>query len=161
MRLIVKIIIACVLIISVLFASTGLTYILVLESEGNTVAEIPLSNSKFTLQYVHSLNRSVVKETYQAKDNKLYLIEAEYDSFGSGNSWNAKEGDSFIISDKSFIYKTFREMNPLYIRIATIKLPDYKLIIDTKSYSLYDFVKPGDLLIISVSRKVLFYDIVF
>ena len=92
-------------------------------------------SGEFAIEFIHSVNKSPVRETFQVKDGRLWPISARLYSFGAGYQGDLDEGqvlsadgEAMIISGFSSSYK---ELNLI---IGTVS--DHVLFINNEIISL-------------------------
>lgn len=51
---------------------------------------------KFSISYIHSVNKSPVAEIYQIRDGEIVLIALEFETFGAGMPGELEPGQSLI-----------------------------------------------------------------
>ena len=92
---------------------------------------------EFSIEFIHSVNQSHVRETFKIEGRKIRPVSARFFSFGAGMASDLEEGqklsrdgDALVISGFS---SSYRELN--YI-VGTVS--DHLLFINNTVYSLRD-----------------------
>ena len=105
---------------------------------GKVYGKWPLeTNGEFSVEFVHSVHQSPVRETFKIDGRIIRPILARFSSFGAGMQSDlgegqtlTRDGDAMVISGFS---ASFKELN--YI-VGTVS--DHFLLVNNKSYSLRD-----------------------
>lgn len=118
--------------------SKGSSY-LVLENQdtGKTYTKIELGDdSEFSIGFIHSINKSPLKETYQAKNKKIHPVSISFSSFGAGMQTLVEEGQELsYTSDGQMIITGFNTvLNELNYIVGTVY--DHILYVNDEEISL-------------------------
>jgi len=79
--------------------------------------------TRFSVAFIHSVNKTEVKETYEIKDDGIYLQECLYSGFGAGVATEVGEGQTL----------TYTEDGRMLITGYNIKIPSLSYIVGTVS----------------------------
>ena len=90
----------------------------------------------FAVSFIHSVNKSRVKEGYIIKDNEIYLTNCLYSGFGAGVATEVEEGQtlSYTEDGEMLISNIDRKMNGLSYIVGTVS--DHVLEINGEEISL-------------------------
>lgn len=88
---------------------------------------LPLEETDFQIKYIHSIHLSEVLESYKVlPDNRLKLVELEYEDFNIGMPSNAGEGETFVEKDGKYFIKNMKR-----------ELADFRLFVGNVDAGLY------------------------
>ena len=79
--------------------------------------------TRFSVAFIHSVNKTEVKETYEIKQDGIYLQECLYSGFGAGVATEVEEGQTL----------TYTEDGRMLISGYNIKIPGLSYIVGTVS----------------------------
>ena len=79
--------------------------------------------TRFSVAFIHSVNKTEVKETYEIKDGGIYLQECLYSGFGAGVATEVEEGQTL----------TYTEDGKMLISGYNIPIPNLSYIVGTVS----------------------------
>jgi len=129
------------------------TKVLIIESEEKKVKQtIVVPQKKFTLSYIHSVQKTPVYEVFEiAEDNKLILIETTFSSLGVGLPYTQENGDFRNEQGKFKLTGLNREFTSIPIRVSPI--PKHTITVGEKTYALLSFVAPDDLVKITAADR--------
>lgn len=114
------------------------SYLILRDDKTNRIfAAFPATEAtKFSITFIHSVNKSPICDIYQIKDGAIYVIETHYSSFGAGVQTTLEPGQTLT-------YKTHGTMivsgfNQRFERLSYIvgTVSDHVLRIDQKEISL-------------------------
>lgn len=141
---------ATVLVVAVIFTMAAISWssflaarVQLLVMENADTHEVYLTepldaNGIFSISYTHSVNKSMVEEYYQLKDQQLMLIKARYHHFGAGVATEVAPGQEFYYDDEG--YMVIDQMNQplpsLVYKVGTVS--DHILHIGDKTWHLKD-----------------------
>ncbi len=112
-----------IIIVFIIILFTPLFPRLVLNNVKNNTNNVILKvdNKKFIISYMHSVNKSKIRDFYFInKNNDIVLEKTRFVSYGAGIP-EPKEGESFIISDDYMeINNMNRTIKDLYLFVGTI-----------------------------------------
>jgi hypothetical protein len=112
-----------------------------LDRKTNTV--IPAPDGKFTLSFIHSVQKTPVYEFFRIDgDNKLVLYETKYYSLGVGLPFSEENG-TFVNDKGEFVLNLTRTFDSIPIRVSPI--PNHAISIGGRTYPLLNFAGPEDL----------------
>jgi len=103
---------------------------------GRMLGKWPLEASgEFSIEFIHSVNQSPVRETFQVKDKKIWLLNVRFHSYGAGVQSElgdgqilSRDGDAIIISGYNASYSRLNYL------VGTVT--DHVLYIDNEMISL-------------------------
>lgn len=92
----------------------------------------------FSVSFIHSVNKSRVKETYKVKDGAIYLESCLYSSFGAGVATEVEEGQTLTYTeDGEMLLSGFnRRIDGLSYIVGTVS--DHILEVENEEISLRD-----------------------
>lgn len=92
--------------------------------------------TRFSVAFIHSVNKSEVKETYEIKEDGIYLQECLYSAFGAGVATEVEDGQTLTYTDdgKMLISGYNRKIPALSYIVGTVS--DHVLEIDGQEISL-------------------------
>lgn len=90
----------------------------------------------FSVSFIHSVNKSEVKETYEIRSGEIFLISCLYSSFGAGVATEIEEGQSLSYTENGemLISDIDVKMNNLSYIVGTVS--DHILEINEEEISL-------------------------
>ncbi|WP_422123723.1 DUF1850 domain-containing protein [Planococcus sp. X10-3] len=92
-----------------------------------------LTQNYFKIKYTHSIHLSDVIESYEVlPDDRLKMVELEYEDFNVGMPSNAGEGEVFVEKDGKYFIKNMDR-----------RLPEFRILIGDVDASLY-LMKNGE-----------------
>ena len=95
-------------------------YVLVVERQGQVIFEKILCDGKFTIVFVHSVEKTLVEECFTIEpDGSLILFEARYTSYGAGLPSDAEGG--FAFEHGKFLLKLHRRFERITLRFSHIE----------------------------------------
>jgi hypothetical protein len=107
------------------------------ETTGRVYGRWPLPDGGFAIEFVHSVNNTPVKETFQAREGRIYPAALRFYGFGAGmpdelepGQHLDRDGDAMVLTGFN---RSFRELN--YI-VGTVS--DHLLYINDEAISLRD-----------------------
>lgn len=133
---------------------------LVLACDGKTLVTLPIEpGESFTVDYIHSLNKSPVTDTIEWTGETFIVRTSYYKTFGAGipvpaedeGTTLTKVGDGFLLTNID------RELAT--ILIFTDEIPDHHITLRNASYSLLDMVGIWQYVELSV-RNVTLYELI-
>lgn len=114
------------------------TYLVVSNDEtGAVYARYPLRDGEeFSIEFIHSVNKSPVCDYYTVKDGKIYVTRTHYYAFGAGVQTYVEEGQTLSYTeDGGMTVSGFdREIPELRYIVGTVS--DHVLTVGEKSVSL-------------------------
>lgn len=121
---------------------------LVLEAEGGEVClELEIEeNQEFSIEFIHSVNRTPVIDFYEARPDGIYVTKTLYYSFGAGVQSALEEGQELSYTeDGGMLVSGFnRKIDGLSYVVG--KVSDHLLRIGGREYSLRDVCGRGRLI---------------
>lgn len=153
-RIIAVITMGAILLISLFFPR--LTFRVEGMRSGVCLYQAPVKEGdEFTLEFVHSIERTPVKEIFRIEgDGKIYLVETEYESFGAGLPTMPDEGAKSVVEGgKIRITGMRREIEPFLVAVSPV--PGHVLTVGGEEVVLASLAKPGTGLRIRVVREPL------
>ena len=95
-------------------------------------------DSRFSVTFIHSVNKSAVEELYQIKEDGIYLEECIYSAFGAGVATEVEDGQTLTYTDdgKMIISGFDRKIDNLSYIVGTVS--DHVLKINDEEISLRD-----------------------
>lgn len=91
---------------------------------------------EFSVEFIHSVNKSPLTDVYQIKDHKIYVVRTIYYGFGAGVQTEIEDGQTLTYGDDGeMIVSGFdREMPHLSYIVGTVS--DHVLTIQGRGISL-------------------------
>ncbi|NLZ52645.1 MAG: DUF1850 domain-containing protein [Thermoanaerobacteraceae bacterium] len=129
------------------------TKVLIIESETENIEHtIKIPQKKFTLSYIHSVQKTPVHEVFKIdEDNRLILTETTFSSLGVGLPFTEENGDFRNEEGKFKLTGLNREFTSIAIRVSPI--PKHTITVGEKTYFLLSFVAPDDLVKITAADR--------
>jgi len=129
------------------------TKVLLIASERENVKQtIIVPQRKFTLSYIHSVQKTPVYEVFEiAEDNRLILIETTFSSLGVGLPYTQENGYFRNEQGKFKLTGLNREFTSIPIRVSPI--PKHTITVGEKTFPLLSFVAPDDLVKITAADR--------
>lgn len=113
---------------------------------------LPVPDRKFTLSFIHSVQKTPVYEIYYIDDNNnLILKETRYYSLGVGLPFTAESGHFSNENGEFRITGLNRKFPSISMMVSPI--PGHVIIIGDKKYSLSSFTKPEESINIKAVEK--------
>ncbi|MDI3481794.1 MAG: hypothetical protein PWQ97_1449 [Tepidanaerobacteraceae bacterium] len=113
---------------------------------------LPVPDRKFTLSFIHSVQKTPVYEVYYIDDdNNLVLKETRYYSLGVGLPFTDENGHFSNENGEFRITGLNRKFPSISIMVSPI--PGHVIIIDGKTYPLLSFTKPEESINIKAVEK--------
>ena len=121
---------------------------LVLVSSGQSTKKIEVGNAKvFSLQYIHSVEKTPVIENFRIEDDGTFILTStSYQSYGVGLPSLPGEG-KFNMVDGWIVLENLHRVYPdIRLRVG----PEARLSIEAnkKKYPIFQWYNPGSLVII-------------
>lgn len=113
--------------------------------------------TKFSISFIHSVNKSPVEEGYFVKDMDIYLDTCLYSAFGAGVATEIEEGQSLTYTeDGQMLITGFnRKINELSYIVGTVS--DHILKINGEEISLRDLCGRNSTVRFRAEKKSLLY----
>ncbi|HHX23787.1 MAG TPA: DUF1850 domain-containing protein [Thermoanaerobacterales bacterium] len=129
------------------------TKVLIIESETENIKHtIKIPQKKFTLSYIHSVQKTPVYEVFEIdEDNKLILKETTFSSLGVGLPFTEENGVFRNEQGKFKLTGLNREFTSIAIRVSPI--PKHTIIIGENTHPLLSIVAPDDLVKIAAADR--------
>ncbi|GKW45070.1 DUF1850 domain-containing protein [Planococcus sp. NCCP-2050] len=125
--------------------------------EGTLAAFIKTENDAFQINYTHSIHLSEVLESYKIMpDNRIRMVELEYEDFNIGMPSNAGEGETFVEKDGKYLITNMeREVDDFRLFVGDVDAHLFFLA-DGHQYNLKKTLERGKSYTIKVQRVSLF-----
>ncbi len=100
-------------------------YLALCDSETDKVIELfsVVSGDEFSVEFVHSVNKSPVKDVFVIRDNKIFVDRTVYSAFGAGVQTELEEGQTL----------SYDEDGNMIVSGFNIEFPKVKYIVGTVS----------------------------
>ena len=111
------------------------------------------SNGRFSVGFIHSVNKSPVVDVYQIKNGKIYVEQTIYYGFGAGVQTEIEQGQTLTYGDDgSMIVSGFdTKIDPLLYFVGTVS--DHTLTIGEETISLRDLCGRNSLVRFKYEKK--------
>lgn len=98
-------VLALILIVSaVVFIPIEENYVFIDNREAALAAFLEVEDDAFQIKYTHSIHLSEVLESYEIlPDNRIRMVELEYEDFNIGMPSNAGEGEAFVEKNGKYL----------------------------------------------------------
>jgi len=94
-----------------------------------------VENMQFSIEFIHSVNQSPVRETFDIEGRKIRPLLVRFSSFGAGMQSDLEEGQVLSRDGDAMVITGFKtSFNELNYIVGTVS--DHTLIIDNKTISL-------------------------
>lgn len=129
------------------------TKVLLIEDvERNTINSIMVPEGKFTLSYIHSVQKTPVYEFFEIDEqNRLILVETSFSSLGVGLPYTEENGSFESRNGKFQLTGLSREFTTIPLRVSPI--PKHSITVGNDTFSLLSFAAPDDLIKITANDK--------
>ncbi|TDL35290.1 DUF1850 domain-containing protein [Jeotgalibacillus sp. S-D1] len=111
----------------------------------------------FQLEYIHSIHRSAVVDTYKVlPDNRIQQTALQYEDMAIGMPSNALfKGEKFVEKDGKYFIENMNRIFPS-INLGTSQVVvSHKIILSNQVYKLDDYIQPGSLVKFEVKNLTL------
>ncbi|WP_226670701.1 DUF1850 domain-containing protein [Metabacillus litoralis] len=141
------------LLFSILFIPYQQVLSISYQDNDEMLAYLPITKSKtFKIQYTHSIHLSDVIETYSVKEKTIILKELSYEDFAVGMPANAEGDEVFEVKDGTYFITNMNRVFPFFdLRVGQVRA-NHRILQDTNSYKLKDFIKPGEWVRLSIQK---------
>ena len=109
------------------------------KESGQVYATYPVENGDtYAVEFVHSVNKSPVRDVYEIRDGEIWNIQCIYYGFGAGVEEELGEGEtlSFGENGEMIVSNIEKRMDNLVIVVGTIS--DHTLYLGDETISLRD-----------------------
>jgi len=120
-------------------SSGGMELVLSDKESGQVYASYPVENGDtYAVEFVHSVNKSPVRDVYEIRDGEIWNIQCIYYGFGAGVEEELGEGEtlSFGENGEMIVSNIEKRMDNLVIVVGTIS--DHTLYLGDETISLRD-----------------------
>lgn len=100
------------------------------------LAEKAEQGLEFSVEFIHSVNKTPVKDTYRIKDGKIKAYSTTYRSFGAGVQTQLEEGQKMTVDDNGNMIITGYDITYDPLRYIVSAAYDHVLFINGKEISL-------------------------
>lgn len=100
------------------------------------------SDNRFTIKYIHSVERTPVLEVYTIDSGEIVLRETIFQSFGAGLP-STSPYDFEVVEDGFRLFNIDQKMTNLIYRTGAVRA-NHQLIIGDKIYPFVEFSKPTE-----------------
>lgn len=108
-------------------------------ADGSVYATYPMEEGgTFGVEFIHSVNKSPVRDIYEIRDGELWNVQCIYYGFGAGVEEILLEGESLSYGDNGemIVSDIDHRMDKMIIIVGTIS--DHTLYLGDKTVSLRD-----------------------
>ncbi|MGK7378595.1 DUF1850 domain-containing protein [Planococcus sp. 1R117A] len=147
-----------VLMVLILFCTAAIVpvnknYVFIDNETGHIALRLPVKDTNFQIKYTHSVHLSEVLESYQVlPDNRLRIVQLEYEDFNIGMPSNAGEGETFVEKDGKYtIAGMKREVPDFRIFIGDVDA-GLSFLSNGQEYDLKKILKRGQSYTFQVKR---------
>lgn len=120
-------------------SSGGTELVLSDKQSGQVYATYPVENGDtFAVEFVHSVNKSPVRDVFEIRDGEIWNIQCIYYGFGAGVEEELAEGETLSYGENGemIISNIEKKMDNLVIVVGTIS--DHTLYLGEETISLRD-----------------------
>lgn len=106
---------------------------------GEQIAEFELGADKsFAVEFIHSVNRSPVRDYYEVREDGIYVVKTVYYGFGAGVQTELEDGEQLTTGEdgEMIISGIEKRISPLIYVVGTVS--DHVLYIGEQTTSLRD-----------------------
>ncbi|MFC4767361.1 DUF1850 domain-containing protein [Effusibacillus consociatus] len=112
------------------------------------------SDSKFSVQYTHSIHRTPIIEKYSIDDNmNIVLDEVVFESYGVGVSSDLEPGQTFTEENGKFIIGNMNRRFPFFDQRIAQMVGTHILKVNNREISLADLSPPGSWLRFQAAKE--------
>jgi hypothetical protein len=106
---------------------------------GKVYGKWPVPESgEFSIEFIHSVNMSPVKETFKIKERKIYLQQVKFSSFGAGMLSDLEEGMTLERDGEELVIGGFNNASLEELKFIVGTVSDHVLFIGGEEVSLRD-----------------------
>ncbi len=98
----------------------------------------------FSVEFIHSVNKSPVKEIYVIKDSKIFADSTEYYAFGAGVQTELEEGQTLSYGEDGSMIVSGFDMEFPKLKFVVGSVYDHILEISGESISLTELCGKGE-----------------
>ncbi|MED1862321.1 DUF1850 domain-containing protein [Fictibacillus nanhaiensis] len=151
-----KIFISILILVSLAIASMVPFFTSVVIEEGKTGKSLAFfdvkQDSEFSIEYIHSIHKTPVREIYQVHHEKIRQTEMRFQEFGVGMPSGAAEGEVFTQKGENYVLTNMKRTFPsLDIRIGQI-IANHTLLLNDNEYPFSAFSEKGSWVRIKVVK---------
>lgn len=120
-------------------SSGGTELVLSDRESGQVYATYPVENGDtFAVEFVHSVNKSPVRDVFEIRDGEIWNVQCIYYGFGAGVEEELAEGETLSYGENGemIISNIEKKMDNLVIVVGTIS--DHTLYLGEETVSLRD-----------------------
>ncbi len=136
---VIVVLITAVILCCVCCRNDGLKLVICNSETEDVFMEFPISEGdEFSVEFIHSVNQSPVKDVFVIRDEKIFVDRTVYSAFGAGVQTEIEEGQTLTYDeDGNMIVSGFNIEFP-QIKYIVGTVSDHILEIDSKVISLRD-----------------------
>ncbi len=93
------------------------------EATGRVYARLPMDEGdRFSVEFIHSVNKSPVRDIYEIRDGRIFVVMTKYYAFGAGVQTFIEEGQTLTYGeDGSMLVSGFdKELPELLYYVGTV-----------------------------------------
>lgn len=138
------------------FMNTGYYLVLTNWKTETEYAAYPVSDGdRFSVEFIHSVNKSPVKDIYEIRDNvSIYVVETDYYDFGAGVQTQLNPGETLEYGDDgSMRVKNIDTLIPRLIYIVGT-VSDHTMEIGSRSLSLRELCGKNSQVLFTVEKRI-------
>lgn len=151
-------VLAFILIFSaIVFIPIEKNFVFLDNKEAELAAYLEVKGDAFQIKYTHSIHLSEVLESYEVlPDNRIRMVELEYEDFNIGMPSNAGEGEEFVEKDGKYLITNMkREVDDFRLFVGDVDA-SLSFLADNVEFDLKRTLERGKSYTIAVKRLSLF-----
>ncbi|MGB4589682.1 MAG: DUF1850 domain-containing protein [Clostridiaceae bacterium] len=106
--------------------------------------------SRFSVEFIHSVNKSPVKDEFEIRSNEIYAYKTTYSSFGAGVQTELREGESLSYNEEGDMVITGFDMMFVELNIIVGTVSDHILFINGEEFSLTELCGKNKAIVIDI-----------
>lgn len=112
------------------------------------------TGDRFSVEFVHSVNNSPVKDIYEIRDNgEIYVVSTVYHGFGAGVQTELEGDERLVYRDGAMIVENINKKIP-YLAYFVGTVSDHTLQIGDKSISLRELCGKNANIVFEYKRQI-------
>ena len=151
-------VLALILVLSaVVFIPIEKNFVFIDNREAKLAAFLEVEEDAFQIKYTHSIHLSEVLESYEVlPDNRIRMVELEYEDFNIGMPSNAGEGEVFVEKDGKYLITNMnKEITEFRLFVGDVDA-SLSFLSSNNEYDLKETLERGKSYTIKIKRVSLF-----
>ncbi len=128
--------------------------LIIKNSTGTIIAELPLYDGTFIHHFIHSVHKTPVDEYFEVRGKTLELTKVKYDTYGVGMPSDGGEG--FTLENGRFVVILHRAFSSIPIRVSIV--PDHGIVVGGTFLPFTRWVPKESAITLSARRMLIFHN---